>query len=136
MARFMNCGSKTEPNNRGESLRPTADTSRYTPSSLAAICGCWRSSDSCGSFVSIATVPPPDRFGGGGGFIEPQAPGSARGLGDDRTGPRFRGRITSNPEVIRLDEKRPTRAVEELPHVAATRTERRLYILLVPSCIS
>jgi hypothetical protein len=30
-----------------------------------------------------------------------------------------------NSEVIHLDEKRPTRAVEELHQVAATRTERR-----------
>jgi hypothetical protein len=34
--------------------------------------------------------------------------------------------MTSNSEVIHLDEKRPTRAVEELHDVAATRTGRRL----------
>jgi hypothetical protein len=35
------------------------------------------------------------------------------------------GRVTDNSEVIHLDEERPTRAVEELHPVAATRTERR-----------
>ena len=35
--------------------------------------------------------------------------------------------VTGNSEVIHLDEKRPTRAVEELHQVAATRTERRLF---------
>ena len=34
-------------------------------------------------------------------------------------------RVTGNSEVIHLDEKRPTRAIEELHQVAATRTERR-----------
>src|ERR1039457_6158063 len=34
-------------------------------------------------------------------------------------------RITRDSEVIHLDEKRPTRAIEELHQVAATRTERR-----------
>ena len=34
-------------------------------------------------------------------------------------------RMTDNSDVIHLDEKRPTRAVEELHQVAATRTERR-----------
>ena len=33
--------------------------------------------------------------------------------------------MTSNSEVIQLDEKRPTRVVEELHQVAATTTERR-----------
>ena len=33
--------------------------------------------------------------------------------------------------VLEMDVKRPTRAVEELHQVAATRTERRLYIHLV-----
>jgi hypothetical protein len=34
-------------------------------------------------------------------------------------------RITRGSEVIHLDGNRPTRAVEELHEVAATRTERR-----------
>ena len=33
--------------------------------------------------------------------------------------------MTCNSEVIHLDEKRPTRVVEELHQVAATTTERR-----------
>jgi hypothetical protein len=35
--------------------------------------------------------------------------------------------LTGNSEVIHLDEKRPTRAVEESHQVAGTRTERRLF---------
>jgi hypothetical protein len=36
--------------------------------------------------------------------------------------------MTGNSEVIHLDQKRPTRAVEELHQIAVTRTERRLYV--------